>query len=414
MAARGFASGPQFRGVFPGEPVTELCFAPSKERGLPLFRQLGDSGDLLESATLSFSLEEGVRMLRVMIQSQVYDSILYDIQRQGRISFYLAAAGEEAALVGSAAALKDADMILPQYRELPSLMWKGFTLDDVLAQLFATAKDPGRGRQMPIHYTPAHMCIMPVSSPLAVKIPQAAGVGYAYKLGKKDAVAAVYFGDGAASEGDACVGLNFAAALGSQTLFLCRNNGYAISTPVDEQYRGDGIGARAVAFGIDTVRVDGTDLVAVYAAVKAARELIVKRQEPAFVEMMTYRLGPHSTSDDSAAYRKAEEVQQWSTPALHCVRRFAAFLTKQGVWSTVEENALVEETRKRILSRIRVFEKMKHPPVLAGLFTDVYDKMPKSLQEQQEALRSFLSHPDRAKTYNLNRFERDQTGKGEN
>ncbi|CBZ51491.1 hypothetical protein NCLIV_012850 [Neospora caninum Liverpool] len=288
---RSASSLPLFRGIFPGKSVNEVSFTRPEE-GLSLLQCLSRSGELLRgSSSLPFSLDEAVRMMRVMIQSEVYDSTFYDIQRQGRISFYMTSFGEEASLVGSAAALQKDDLVLPQYRELPALMWRGLTLDDILAQLFATTKDPGKGRQMPVHYAATHVNMMPVCSPLAVKIPQGAGVGYVYKLQKKDAVAAVYFGEGAACEGDASVGFNFAATLGSQTLFLCRNNAYAISTPVEEQYKGDGVGARAVAFGIDTIRVDGTDLVAVYAAVKAAREFVVSQHKPAFVEMMTYRAG---------------------------------------------------------------------------------------------------------------------------
>ncbi|EPT28120.1 putative 2-oxoisovalerate dehydrogenase subunit alpha, mitochondrial precursor [Toxoplasma gondii TgCatPRC2] len=401
------SSLPQFRGIFPAKSVTEVYFARPEE-GLPLLRCLSMSGALLEGpSSLPFPLDLGVRMLRVMIQSQVYDSTFYDIQRQGRISFYMTSFGEEASLVGSAAALHKDDLLLLQYRELSALMWRGLTLDDILAQLFATKNDPGKGRQMPVHYGATNVNMMPICSPLAVKIPQGAGVGYAYTLQKKNAVAVVYFGEGAASEGDASVGFNFAATLGSQTLFLCRNNGYAISTPVGEQYKGDGVGARAVAYGIDTVRVDGTDLVAVYAAVKAARELVVAQRKPAFVEMMTYRIGHHSTSDESGAYRSAEEVEQWQASAAHPIRRFATFLTNQGRWSAEEESALVVETRKEVLAKIRVHEKMKHPPVLSGIFSDVYSTVPQFLREQREMLKAFLSRPGRAVQYNLEGFERD-------
>lgn len=169
------------------------------------------------------------------------DTVLYDIQRQGRISFYMTASGEEAIHVGTASALNMRDVIYAQYREVGVLMWRGFTVDDVMNQCFSTHLDKGKGRQMPVHYGSRALNFQTISSPLGTQIPQAAGAGYALRLSKSDAVCACYFGDGAASEGDFHAALNFAATTGAATVFICRNNGWAISTPTEEQYKGDGI-----------------------------------------------------------------------------------------------------------------------------------------------------------------------------
>ena len=127
--------------------------------------------------------------------------------------------------------------------------------------------DVGKGRQMPIHYGSKELNLVNVSSPLATQIPHASGSGYKYRIDGDDRVACAFFGDGSASEGDFHAALNFAATLRCQTLFYCRNNMFASSTPVDEQYAGDGIAARGIAYGMPTIRVDGNDLFAVYAAV---------------------------------------------------------------------------------------------------------------------------------------------------
>ena len=152
---------------------------------------------------------------------------------------------------------------------------------------------------MPVHYGSKALNICTVSSPLATQIPQAAGSGYQMRIKGEDRIAITYFGEGSASEGDFHAGMNFASTLRSQTLFYCRNNMYAISTPIDDQYAGDGIAIRGIAYGMPTIRVDGNDIFAVHAATKKARELIIKDKKPVLIEAISYRVGDHSTSDFS-------------------------------------------------------------------------------------------------------------------
>lgn len=143
---------------------------------------------------------------------------------------------------------------------------------------------------MPVHYCVPELNVVSISSPLGTQIPHASGAGYGFRLNKEDRVAAAYFGDGSASEGDFHTALNFAATLNCQTMFLCRNNKYAISTPVEDQYRGDAIAGRGPAYGVKSLRVDGNDVLAVVNAVKHARDYIVKNKEPFLLEFMTYRV----------------------------------------------------------------------------------------------------------------------------
>lgn len=165
---------------------------------------------------------------------------------------------------------------------------------------------------MPVHYGSDELNICTVSSPLCTQVPQASGAGYKYRINNENKVAVTYFGEGAASEGDFGPALNFAATLRCQTLFYVRNNMYAISTPIDDQYAGDGIAVRGVSYGIPTIRVDGNDIFAVYAATKKAREMIIKEKRPVMIEAISYRQGDHSTSDFSQAYRDTEEMKKWN------------------------------------------------------------------------------------------------------
>jgi 2-oxoisovalerate dehydrogenase E1 component alpha subunit len=268
-----------------------------------VLQQLNRDGSLVEGIDLPFSLDTAVKMYRTMVQSSVYDTILMELQRQGRISFYCSNFGEEATAVGSAAALSGEDMVWPHYRELGMFLWRGLTPQQIVDQNMGNEDDVGKGRNLQVHYCLPDANVQTVHAILGTQICQAPGAGYGYRLEGQDKVSVAYFGDGAASEGDALTALNFASVYKSQTLFICRNNGYSISTPVSDQYGGDGIAARGPAFGIPSIRVDGIDVVAVFNATKAARELSVREKTPVLIELMTYRLSHHTTSDDSSLYR---------------------------------------------------------------------------------------------------------------
>lgn len=195
------------------------------------------------------------------------DSILYMSQRQGKISFYMTSFGETATTVASAAALRLEDVIFPQYREQGTFMWRGYSIEQIVNQCIGNHLDGGKGRQMPVHYGSRDLNLVTVSSPLTTQVPQASGAGYGFRVMNEPRVAVTFFGEGAASEGDFHSAMNFAETLGCQTLFLCRNNHYAISTPTQDQFRGDSIAGKGPAYGIRTLKVDGNDALAVYNSV---------------------------------------------------------------------------------------------------------------------------------------------------
>ncbi|KAI5305740.1 hypothetical protein KEM55_008875, partial [Ascosphaera atra] len=247
-----------------------------------------------------------------------------------------------------------------------------------------------------------------VSSPLATQIPQAAGAAYALKfqaLQNPDLpsrVVACYFGEGAASEGDFHAALNMAAVKSCPVIFICRNNGYAISTPTLEQYRGDGIASRGVGYGIDTIRVDGNDIFAVREATKEARRMALEDGgKPILIEAMSYRVSHHSTSDDSFAYRARVEVEDWKRRD-NPISRLRKWLENQGLWNEDLERNTRAELRKEVLREFKEAEKMLKPS-LKHMFTDVYEGLTEEQEEQRQQLKEILERYPHE--YDLDEFE---------
>ncbi|GBP83094.1 2-oxoisovalerate dehydrogenase subunit alpha, mitochondrial [Eumeta japonica] len=343
---------------------------------IPIYRVLDNNGKAADKSHEPVLDREALRhMYKTMTQLNQMDKILYESQRQGRISFYMTNYGEEGIHIGSAAALDPKDLVYAQYREVGVLLYRGMTVQELVDQCYGNHRDPGKGRQMPVHYGCKRRSVVTISSPLGTQMPQAVGSAYAYKrrAGNENCVIC-YFGEGAASEGDAHAAFNFAATLSCPIVFLCRNNGYAISTPSNEQYRGDGIAARGPAMGLRTLRVDGTDTLAVYNAVKQARHIAVSENKPILVEAMCYRVGHHSTSDDSSAYRSLDEIAKW-TKDESPIQKMKLYLEQKGHWDDKADNEWLKEARNNVLLSIQEAEKQKKPN-WREMLEDVYYDMP--------------------------------------
>lgn len=251
------------------------------------------------------------------------------------------------------------------------LLWRGFTIEEVMNQCFGNEHDYcGKGRQMPVHFGSTKHHFHTISSPLATQIPQAAGVAYALKRRNQPNVAACYFGEGAASEGDFHAGLGLASTIPSPALFIARNNGFAISTPSTEQFFGDGIASRGPGYGIDTLRVDGNDVLAVLSAVREARKRCVEQGRAVLVEAMSYRVGHHSTSDDSYAYRARSEVED-RKKVDNPILRMKSYLENQGWWNSEKEEELKAELKNEVLKAFKKAESTQRGE-LGQLFGDVY------------------------------------------
>lgn len=382
---------------FPGGKVmfvSEMRFlSESPAERVNCYRVLDDDGETISGSFFQeITKEIAVKMYSDMVTLQIMDTIFYEAQRQGRISFYMTTIGEEAINIASAAALTNEDIVFPQYREPGVLLWRGFTLHEFAGQNFSTKSDYGKGRQMPIHYGCSRLNYFTVSSPIATQLPHAVGAAYSLKMDKKNACAITYFGDGGTSEGDFHAALNFAAVMEAPVIFFCRNNGWAISTPITDQFRSDGVVVRGQAYGIRSIRVDGNDTLAVYSAVHAAREMAIRESVPVLIEALTYRTGHHSTSDDSTKYRPLDEIEHWRT-ARDPVSRYRKWVESNGWWCDAAEYELRSNVRKELLHAIQVAER-SHKPALSELFTDVYDTIPSNLCEQEKSLRETIKkHP---------------------
>lgn len=363
---------------------------PSLLPVVPAFRLLNPDGTLLGELDAKLTEDKIISLYCDMLFINVMDKIMYDSQRQGRISFYMTNFGEEATQLGSAAALSPDDWVFAQYREAGVLIHRQMPLRQMLAQCYGSKEDLGKGRQMPIHYGNRRLNFVTISSTLTTQLPQAAGVAYSFKLDPKqsDKIVMCYFGEGAASEGDAHAAMNFASTLSCPVIFFCRNNGYAISTPTNEQFAGDGIVNRGLGYGMTSLRVDGNDLFAVFEATKQARLLCQREKRPVLIEAMTYRVGHHSTSDDSSAYRDVDEVKQWDQKDSP-IKRVYNYLMTNGLWSDERERQYRHEARDKVIEALTYAEKVKKLPI-DSMFDDVYDVLPDNLQRQRKELHEHL------------------------
>ncbi|MBI4505289.1 MAG: thiamine pyrophosphate-dependent dehydrogenase E1 component subunit alpha [Chloroflexi bacterium] len=285
--------------------------------------------------------DEAVRaMYRTMLLARALDERMWALNRQGKAAFVISGQGQEAAQVGSAWALRPGhDWVLPYYRDLGVVLVLGMTPTEILLGVLARATDPNSGaRQMPNHWSSVPLRIVSQSSPVATQVPHAAGVALASRLRGEDAVTACSFGEGATSKGDFHEGLNFAAIHRLPVVFVCENNGYAISVPQHKQMAVPSVAARAAAYGIPGVAVDGNDPLAVYAAMREAVARARRGEGPTLIEAKTYRLVPHSSDDDDRIDRSRAEVEAWRQR--DPLPRFRRYLEEQALLDAAADQAL--------------------------------------------------------------------------
>ncbi|PVU99783.1 hypothetical protein BB559_000416 [Furculomyces boomerangus] len=398
--SRCFSSSLDFHKVSNLEVTNKLEFVETKAP-TPMYSAMDKTGKILDKEnTPTLSKEETQAAYRNMLTINLMDQILYEAQRQGRISFYMTSFGEEA-VVGTALALQKKDYIFSQYREGVVFLQRGMSIEEMMNQSFSNQYGHGKGRQMPIHYGSKELNLVTISSPLATQIPQAVGTAFALKREGNGSVVICYFGEGSASEGDFHAALNMAATIECPVIFYCRNNGYAISTPASEQYKGDGIVGRGEGYGIKSIRVDGNDVWAVYTATKMAREYAEKNNKPVLIEAMTYRVGHHSTSDDSSAYRSKGEVEDWSKRD-NPISRLRKYMESKGWWGNDDELEAKSSLKARVLKALAEAETAKKPSI-NDLYAEVYDTIPQNLADQLQKTKSLAEkYPD---YYKINEFK---------
>lgn len=318
---------------------------------------------------------------------RLLDEKLTLLQRQGRIGFYGTCTGEEAAVIGSAFALQPQDWIFPALRQGGAALWRGAPLRDYLAQLFGNAADPLKGRQMPVHFSDRRIHQVSWSSCIGTQLPQAVGAARAAQLRGDPTVVLAYLGDGASSEADFHVALNFAGVWKAPVVFLCQNNQWAISVPLSRQTASAGIAIKAEAYGFAGMAIDGNDVLQVYEATRAAVDKARVGGGPTLVEAVTYRISAHSTSDDPSRYRDESITAEWrqKDPIL----RFRRILEERRLWDASIELSLNTSISQEIAEALRSVERLP-APALDTLVTDVYAAVPAHLQEEYADLERLI------------------------
>lgn len=326
--------------------------------------------------------EDLIRIYSEMLRLRILDQRMLTLQRQGRIGFYGTATGEEAAIIGSAFALSKDDWIFPALRQGGAALLRGYPLLEYISQCMGNSADKTKGRQMPSHYCYRPANFVSWSSCIGTQIPHAVGAAWAMKIRGDKNVAVAYMGDGATSQGDFHVAMNFAGVYKIPVVFFCQNNQWSISVNIKQQTASESIAIKAEAYGFKGVTVDGNDVLAVYSATKDAVDNARAGNGPGFVEAITYRMGAHSSSDDPRLYRQDEEVEEWKRK--DPINRLLKYLEQLGYWSSSEQEALEERLTQEILDAVAEAEKIGTPPV-ETLFEDVYSEMLPSLKEQMAA-----------------------------
>jgi 2-oxoisovalerate dehydrogenase E1 component alpha subunit len=324
--------------------------------------------------------------LRWMLLNRVFDERMWQIQRQGRISFYIQATGEEAVSIAQGMALRPSDMCFPSYRNQGLYMYRGMSLVDMMCQCLSNTRDMCKGRQLPIMYHSKTGNVFSISGNLGTQYPHAVGWAMASAIKGEDHIAASWVGDGTTAEADFHHALTFAAVYQAPVILNVVNNQWAIST-----FQGTAAGqrrafaARGLGLGIPGLRVDGNDFFAVYSATLWAADRARRGGGPTLIEHVTYRGGAHSTSDDPSKYRPKNEWQKF--PLGDPIERLKQYMIAEGQWSEAKHESLIEELTDEVTGAWKEAQKygtMTEGPRLdsSTMFEDVYAEMPDSLRSQ--------------------------------
>jgi 2-oxoisovalerate dehydrogenase E1 component alpha subunit len=369
-------------------PATNASAAETRELAFGLVRVIDDNGDAVGPWNPSLSADVLVKALRDMLLTRAFDDRMFRMQRQGKTSFYAKSTGEEAVSVGAALALEPSDMCFPTYRQQGILIARDWPILDMMCQIYGNERDRMKGRQLPVLYSAREAAFFSLAGNLSLQYPQAVGwaMASAYKHDRR--IAAAWIGEGASAEGEFHHGLVFAAVYHAPVILNLVNNQWAISA---SQGVAGGeettFASRAIGFGMPGIRVDGNDLLAVYAVTRWAADRARTNHGPTLIELFTYRVGGHSTADDPSKYRPADEALHW--PLGDPVARLKAHLIKLGAWSedrhaalAAELEELVQKTNAEAQSYGVAAEGRHHDP--ATMFEDVFKEMPPHLVEQRD------------------------------
>jgi 2-oxoisovalerate dehydrogenase E1 component alpha subunit len=379
----------------PGEtprPDVMAGAAALRDYAYGLIRVLDREGRALGAWRPHIEPETLRRGLKYMLLTRAFDDRMYRAQRQGKTSFYMQSFGEEAVAVAQAMALERTDMCFPSYRQQGILIARDYPLVTMMNQIYSNAHDPMKGRQLPVMYSSKKDGFFTISGNLATQVPQAVGWAMASAYSGDVRIAAAWLGEGSTAEGDFHAAMTFASVYKAPVIINVVNNQWAISS-----FQGIAGGenttfaARAVGYGLPPLRVDGNDFLAVYAVTKWAAERARSNGGATLIEHFTYRAGAHSTSDDPARYRPADEGRAW--PLGDPIERLKQHLIALGEWSDAQHQAAQDEALEAVRAAGREAEKVgvlsvesAHAP--QTIFEDVYKEMPWHLRAQAEEAQS--------------------------
>lgn len=383
---------PDFRHLIlqgPGEtPRPEVSTDPHDMRDLAfgLIRVLDDEGNAVGPWNPRLDPETLRKGLRDMVLVRAFDDRMHRAHRQGKTSFYMKCTGEEAIACAQAGVLDREDMTFPTYRQQGLLISRGYPLAAMMNQIYSNAKDPIKGRQLPIMYSTKEFGFFTISGNLGTQYPQAVGWAMASAYKGDDKIAAAWIGDGATAEGDFHNALTFAAVYRAPVILNIVNNQWAISS-----FHGIAGGmettfaSKAIGYGLPALRVDGNDFLAVHAATAWAAERARTNQGATVIELFTYRAAQHSTSDDPSRYRPADEWDHW--PLGDPIKRLKQHLILIGEWSEEQH----EQAEKDAIEQVREAGKESEAigtigqsrPSVKEMFEDVFETPDWRIQEQR-------------------------------
>ncbi|HEV8421186.1 MAG TPA: pyruvate dehydrogenase (acetyl-transferring) E1 component subunit alpha [Actinomycetota bacterium] len=321
-----------------------------------------------------FSVEETRRLYRAMVAARLYDRKGTALQKQGRLATYAPFEGQEAAQIGSAAALRRDDWMVATYRDAAAMAYQGYPRPLLLLGRMGDERGGS---------PPGDVNVLPPSITVGAHMLHAVGLAWAERLQGSDRIALTYFGDGATSEGDFHEAMNFAGVYQTPVVFLCENNQYAISLRRDRQTAASTIAGKGEGYGIPGVLVDGNDLFAVYSVTAEAVQRARSGGGPTLIEALTYRLGPHTTSDDPRRYRPDEEEAEWrGRDPMERVRRY---LAGEGAWTDEWQRILEADESAAIEAAVEEAEALP-PQDPAEIFQSMFAEMTPQLREQQRML----------------------------
>jgi 2-oxoisovalerate dehydrogenase E1 component alpha subunit len=379
-------------------PDSLVGYESLREHAAGLIRVLGDD-DLASGAwTPSVTPHQLRSGLEMMLRARQLDNRMIAMQRQGRLSFYVTSRGEEASAVAGAMAFSQNDLLFPSYRQPGLFLVRGMPALSIICQCIGNRFDNAKGRQMPVHYSWGAGNAVSVSSPVGTQFPQAVGAAMAFAYRGERHVVGAWIGEGTSAQGDFHYALNFASVYRPPCILHVVDNQWAISTHRSLSTGGATFAARADAYRLPGLRVDGNDFLAVYAAEQWAIDRARRGGGPTLIELVTYRCDAHSTSDDPDQYRAAGEAECW--PGGDPVERLKRHLIRMGEWTEAAHRDLQSALEQEIAATFAQAESygslaQGQGQPLDALFDDVYAAVPDHLRAQRAELQAEVAGRDR-------------------